>query len=199
MEPGRIVILNGVPGVGKSTTVRAIQSTSEEIWINLGVDVSRKMLPERLQPGIGLRPGGERPDLEPAVRDLFRAQFAAIAAYSRAGKNVVADFGIHDLYSKPMGILKALAQALDGLPALFVGLKCPAEIILARRIGRGETDDGDLLDRIHRWIDAVHDPGDYDIVIDTSILPPLECARAIEARLASSEPYAALSCHLSRS
>ncbi|HRK21038.1 MAG TPA: AAA family ATPase [Fimbriimonadaceae bacterium] len=179
MEPGRIVILNGVPGVGKSTTVRAIQALSEEIWINLGVDVSRKMLPERLQPGIGLRPGGERPDLEPTVLELYRAQFAAIAAYSRQGLNVVAEFGIHDSYSKPLGTLTELARTLEGLPALFVGLKCPPEVILERRIGRGESDDGTLLERIDRWVDAVHRPGIYDLEVNTSTLTPEECAYEI--------------------
>lgn len=33
--------------------------------MNLGGDYFMKMTPEDYQPGIGLRPGGERPDLEP--------------------------------------------------------------------------------------------------------------------------------------
>lgn len=189
---GRIVVLNGVPGVGKSTTVREIQASMEGLWVNLGVDVSRKMTPERLQPGIGLRPSGERPDLEPAVRELYPALFDAIAAHSRRGVNVVAEFGIHDFYSTPMGILGELARALDGLPTLFVGLQCPPETIRERRIGRGETDDGTLLARIERWIAAVHNPGDYDLEIDTSALTPAECAQRIRQRLLSDEPFNAL-------
>ena len=41
------------------------------------------MTPERFQPGIGLRPGAERPDLEPLVLTFYRAMYDAIAAHSR--------------------------------------------------------------------------------------------------------------------
>lgn len=54
---------------------------------------------ERYQPGIGLPPGGERPDLEPLIVTLYRAMYEAIATHSRLGLNVVADVGHHDAYS----------------------------------------------------------------------------------------------------
>lgn len=63
--PGQIVILNGTPRSGKSSIAAAIQNTFEGVWMNLGVDWFKQMTPNRYQPGIGLRPGGERPDLEP--------------------------------------------------------------------------------------------------------------------------------------
>ena len=62
--PGHGVVLNRPPRSGKSSIVRAIQNTFDGVWMNLGVDGFKQMTPELLQPGIGLRPGGERPDLE---------------------------------------------------------------------------------------------------------------------------------------
>ena len=67
-DPGQIVILNGVPRSGKSSIVAAIQETLEGPWMNLGVDTyKRHVTPKRYSPSIGLRPGGECPDLEPLV------------------------------------------------------------------------------------------------------------------------------------
>ena len=75
-SPGRIVILNGTPRAGKSRIATAIQATIPGVWMNLGVDRFKAMTPDRYQPGIGLRPGGERPDLEPLVATLYRAMYA---------------------------------------------------------------------------------------------------------------------------
>lgn len=44
---GQIVILNGAPRSGKSSIARAVQSTFEEPWINLGVDGVMRATPER--------------------------------------------------------------------------------------------------------------------------------------------------------
>ena len=99
--PGQIVILNGTPRSGKSSIATAIQNTFEGVWMNLGVDHFKQMTPERYQPGIGLRPGGERPDLEPLIVILYRAMYGAIALHSRMGLNVVVDVGHHDAYSVP--------------------------------------------------------------------------------------------------
>src|SRR5919201_1568494 len=131
--PGQIVILNGAPRSGKSSIVAAIQNTFEGVWMNLGVDRFKPMTPERYQPGNGLRPGGERPDLEPLIVLLYRAMYEAIAAHSRLGLNVVVDVGHHDGYSVPRGILPDCARRLSGLPALLVGVRCPIEVVMARR------------------------------------------------------------------
>src|SRR5260221_123979 len=101
-SPGRIIILNGAPRAGKSSIAAAIQESFDGIWVNLGVDASIAMTPPRHRPGIGLRPGGERPDLEPVVQQLYAALFDSIAAHSRLGLNVVSDLGIHDGYSRPL-------------------------------------------------------------------------------------------------
>ncbi len=194
--PGQIIILNGTPRAGKSTISAAIQDTYEGLWLTLGVDRWMQMTPARYQPALGLRPGGERPDLEPIVAILYRALYASIAAHSRLGINVVADTGHHDDYSAPLGILAACARLLDGLPALLVGVRCPLDAILQRRRATGWDADRGPTDPIPppilRWQEAVHTPGIYDLEVDTSLLTPAECAAAIHHRLTSGPPPGAL-------
>lgn len=185
--PGQIVILNGAPRAGKSSIAAAIQETFDGVWMNLGVDRFMAMTPPRYLPGIGLRPGGERPDLEPLVARLYAAMYDSIAAHSRLGLNVVTDVGHHDAYSTPLGILVDCARRLRGLPVLFVGVRCPLEAVLERRratgyaAGVGEA--GAPPAPVLRWQEAVHQPGIYDMEVDTSVLSPEECAEAIRARL----------------
>jgi chloramphenicol 3-O-phosphotransferase len=118
--------------------------------------------PERFQPGIGLRPGAERPDLEPLVEILYPAMYEAIAAHSRLGVNVVADTTHHDHYSQPLNILANCARIVSGLPVLFVGVQCPIEAVMQRRLqtwGSGYNDDGSIPDPILRWQQAVSSTG----------------------------------------
>jgi chloramphenicol 3-O phosphotransferase len=185
---GRIVILNGTPRAGKSSIVAAMQESLPGSWINLGVDAQNRMLPPQLLPGIGLRPGGERPDLEPMAVALFSALYDSIAAHANHGFDVVADLGHHDSYSRPLGILPQCARRLAGYDVLFVGVHCPIEIIMTRRnadpqgglyVG-GETVPAPVL----RWQEAVHAHADYDITVDTGTSSPQDCVEAIAAALA---------------
>lgn len=185
-QPGRIILLNGVPRAGKSSIVAAIQERFDGVWMNVGLDRFKAMTPERYQPGIGLRPGSERPDLEPLVAMLYRGLYQAIAAHSRLGVNVVADVGHHDGYSAPLGILPSCARLLDGLPALLVGVRCPIEVVMQRRIatwGAGYQADGSVPAAVLRFQELVHVPGIYDLEVDTSILSPDACAEVIRQRL----------------
>ncbi|UXN74460.1 chloramphenicol phosphotransferase [Devosia sp. A8/3-2] len=186
---GRIVILNGTPRSGKSSIAAAMQQQLEGRWINLGVDAQNKSLPPQLLPGIGLRPGGERPDLEPDVTPLFLALYGAIAAHARQGFDVVADLGHHDDYSQPLGILPQCARLLAGLPVLFVGVHCPIEVIMARRNADPQSGlyvGGDSVPApVLRWQEAVHVPGIYDVSVDSGILSPDECVAVIAEALGS--------------
>lgn len=184
--PGKIVILNGTPRSGKSSIANVIQNTFEGVWMNLGVDQFIKMTPKQYHPGIGLRPGGERPDLEPLIMIMYRAMYEAIATYSRLGLNVVVDVGHHDGYSVPLGILPNCAQILNGHQVFFVGVRCPIEIIMERRIDTwnvGYTPDGKVPKPVSLWQHLVHVPGIYDLEIDTSVLTPEECAKLIQQLL----------------
>jgi len=190
-EPGQIIILNGAPRSGKSSIVAAIQETFDGVWINLGVDVSvLAMTPQRYRPGIGLRPGGERPDLEPLVPVLYAALYESIAAHSRLGLNVVAEFGHHDGYTRPLRILPDCARRLAGLPVLFIGVRCPVETIMERmragQAGRSyseATSASAIPAPVRRYTEAVHDPGRYDMEVDTAAMTAAECAETIRQRL----------------
>lgn len=185
---GRIVILNGTPRSGKTTIARAMQESLPGQWINLGVDAQNRSLPPALMPGIGLRPGGERPDLEPHVVRLYQALYGAIAAHARQGFDVVVDVGHHDAYSTPLRILPKCARFLAGQDVLFVGVHCPIETIMARR--NADPQGGfyaagpGVPEPVRRWQEAVHVPGDYDLTVDTGCMSTAECVAAIAAALA---------------
>jgi chloramphenicol 3-O phosphotransferase len=192
--PGQIVILNGTPRSGKSSIATVIQNTFAGVWMNLGVDRFKPMTPERYQPGIGLRPGGERPDLESLIVVLYLAMYEAIASHSRLGLNVVVDVGHHDAHSVPRGILPNCARRLSGLPVLFVGVRCPIEVVMERRRatwGAGDADDGSVPAPVRLWQQAVHAPGIYDLEVDTSVLSAEACAGLIRRRLEDGPPPSA--------
>ena len=198
MPAGQIVILNGAPRSGKSSIAAAIQARFEGVWMNLGVDVFKeRVTPQQFSPGIGLRPGGERPEIEALVPTLYAALYASIAAHSDVGLNVVADVGHHDGYAKPRAILTECARRLDGYPVLFVGVRCPVETIMERRRAAQVDQPGSYVAAspdepvpapVLLWQEMVHQPGIYDLEVDTSILTPEQCADAIATRLRSGEP-----------
>lgn len=186
---GRIVILNGVPRSGKSSIAKAMQAHLPGHWINLGVDAQNASLPQTLLPGIGLRPGGEMPELEADVVRLYLALYDAIAAHAKQGFDVVGDLGHHDFYSAPLGILPTCARRMAGLDVLFVGVLCPIETIMRRRNadpqgGFYAAGEG-VPEPVRRWQEAVHVPGIYDLVVDTGTMTPEACTQAIAAALAN--------------
>ncbi len=197
--PGRIVVLNGAPRSGKTSICVALQERGPDVWINLGVDWSRRSLPERYQPGIGLRPGGERPDLEDLVVRLYDALYESIAAHARLGFDVVVDVGHHDDYSQHRDILGRCARLVEGLPVLFVGVHCPLEEIWRRREATWgqsrEAADDELVRAVERWQKAVHAGLTYDMVVDTSELPSEQCAALVSERLEAGPSGEAFATH----
>jgi chloramphenicol 3-O phosphotransferase len=163
--------------------------------MNLGVDGLMQMTPARYLPGMGLRPGGERQDLEPLVPTLYRALYETIAAHSHMGLNVVVDVGHHDAYAVARGILPDFVRRLKSLPVLLVGVRCPIETIIERRRTTGwETatpSDAPVPRPVLLWQREVHTPGIYDLEVDTSVLGPEACAALIRRHLRHGPPPSA--------
>lgn len=195
--PGMAVVLNGAPRSGKSSIASAIQRMSREPWMNLGADRFIEITPERLRPGIGLRPagiagrpGGERPDLEPLIPIMYDALYASIAVHLRLGLNVVTDVAHHDDYATLSGILYKCAGRLEGLRTYFVGVRCPAEIVWQRRKDtwlreQDLPDDTPVPELVRIWDREVHQPGIYDLVVDTSRSSAETCAGMILEHIAN--------------
>jgi chloramphenicol 3-O phosphotransferase len=178
--PGQIVVLNGAPRSGKSSIVDVIQDAFAGPWMNVGVDVARAMTPPRYQPGVGLRPGEEAHPVAPLVPTFYMALYDSIAAHSKVGVNVVVDVGHHNAE-----ILVECARRLNGLPVLFVGVRCPIEVVMERRQASPASPYAmgspkkPIPAPVRRWQHDVHVPGVYDLEVDTSLLNPEQCADAI--------------------
>lgn len=167
-----IVVLNGAPRSGKTRIVRALDALDgERAWTNLGVETSRAATPAGLQPGIGLRPGGERPDVEAALPGLLADLYDGVAARSRQGHAVVVDVGHHEGHSRPLDeVVRRRRASGPGYAALGA--------------------DGEVAPEVRRGQDEVHRPGPYDLEVDTAVLTPDEAAARILRLVADGRPTA---------
>lgn len=174
---GKIIILNGAPRSGKTTLAKTIQTTFAGVWLNLGVDHMMACTPASALPGIGLRPGGEHPELEPLIQRMYQGLFASIAGYARLGLNVVADLDIHDDYATPQHVWPLMLQTFADLPLLLVGVTAPMAVIQQRRLATWGQSDSAMITQ--RWAQAVHLGHQYDLMVDTDQLTPMANAERI--------------------
>jgi len=191
-SPATIVILNGPPRAGKSSIVAAIQDHADRPWMNLGVDVfARHVTPPHWRPGIGLRPGEDRPELQAMIPTFYAALYDSMAAHSRLGLAVVADLGHHVGTPEGLAILKDCARRVAGLPVLFVGVHAPLDIILERRSAAADADgryvsssEGEPAPPpVVRWQEATEAPDIHDMQIDTSLVSAADAAEMIAERM----------------
>ncbi len=167
-----IIFLNGASSSGKTSLLKAIQDTFEEPFLDLGIDKFIFAMPERFLDRplwndiLGLADqAGKTGHL------LFSAMHHAILAASRQGMHVVAD---HVLVEP--GWLEECARLFQHEPAWLVGVRCPLEILEEREKSRRNR----TLGQARLQYNKVHQPGIYDLEVDTSRLSPTECALKIK-------------------
>jgi chloramphenicol 3-O phosphotransferase len=120
---------------------------------------------------------------------LYAGLYEAVAAHSRVGLNVVVDVGHHQ-----RALLVDAATRLQGLPVLFVGVRCPIEVLMQRRRASDPSTYASAAESeaipapIVRWQADVHGGWEYDLELDTSVLTPEQCVAAIRGRLRSGPP-----------
>ncbi len=189
-----IIVLNGAPRSGKSAISLALLARRTS-WVADGVDSDMSNTPPHLMPGIGLRPGGERSDLEEAVRRRYVEMFRRCVIAATPGRSVVLDLGLHHDYAGELYPLWDAATHLPHASTWLVGVRCDLSVIMQRR-AQSRPDiylparDGEVPFPVLRWQEAVHDPGIYDLEVDTSRTPAGTCAERILAAIATSEPNA---------
>ncbi len=177
----RVVILNGVGSVGKSSTARALQTITAEPFLRVQMDAFFDMLPDAM---IGhpdgvifetVRDGG-KPSVViktgPIMQRTMRGMRCAIAAMAGQGNNLIVD----DVMLG-RGEEREYRELLVQFDLRFVGLYAPLDVLEAR-----ERERGDRLIGLARWqYDRVHGGLRYDLEIDTTAASPLECAHRIKA------------------
>jgi len=182
-QAGRIVVLNGIGSVGKSSVAKALQGLITEPFLHVQMDAFLDMLPavyqdhpdafsyetnyEEGKPLVAIRGGplGER---------LMRGMIKAIAAMAAEGNSMIVDEVMDG------GKWQSYAAALSKFKVRVVGLFAPLEVLEARERARG-----DRMIGLARWqYGRVHKGMKYDREIDTATATPQECAERIKAAFA---------------
>jgi chloramphenicol 3-O phosphotransferase len=181
MTRARIVLLNGVGSVGKSSIARALQTITAEPFLHVQMDAFLEMLPaayqehpdgftyetiyEDGQPLVVIRAG-------PVGERTMRGMRHAIAAMAAQGNNLIVDEVL-------TGSEKAeYADLLAAFDLFMVGVFAPLDVLEAR-----ERQRGDRLIGLARWqYGRVHEGMTYDLEVDTSLATPMECAELIKQK-----------------
>lgn len=179
---GRVVVLNGVSSVGKSSTAREIQRLASAPFLHMAMDTFLDMLPPRvLNHPDGWSFETRIEDGHPAVAiysgilvtRMLAGMRRAVAAMASQGNNVVVD----DVMFEP-GEDEDYRAVLQGHDLRIVGLRAPLEIVEARERARGDREIG-----LARWqFERVHRGRRYDLELDTSLeSPEASAARIVQA------------------
>ncbi|MGW2400798.1 chloramphenicol phosphotransferase CPT [Kitasatospora sp. NPDC001664] len=173
----RVIILNGGSSSGKSSIVRELQAALPEPWLAFGIDGFVEALPARLregEEGIAFAEDGGV-EVGAGFRVLEAAWMAGVVATARAGARVVVD----DVFLGGAESQLRWQQALEGMDALWVGVRCEPEEAARRERLRGDRVTGMAASQAG----PVHVGVRYDLEVDTTRTPAPACARAIATRL----------------
>jgi chloramphenicol 3-O phosphotransferase len=180
MTTGTIIILNGTSSSGKTSIVKVLQHILEEPYVDAGLDKFLWMLPGRyLERPLWDEVLGQADRAGPVGHKLVAGMHQAIAALSMAGNNVIAD---HVLVEPAW--LYQCTNLFCSLPAFFIGVRCPLEVLELREQARRNRTSG----QARAQYDLVHAHGIYDLEVDTSIFRPEDCAMQIKDRIQAGEP-----------
>jgi chloramphenicol 3-O phosphotransferase len=178
----RIVLLNGVGSVGKTSIARALQVVVEAPYLHMQMDTFMEMLPDRYQEGPEgfayevLHDRDGRPSVAittgPVGRRALQGMRHAVAAMAGQGNNLILVDVILD------GEMDEYVRLLAPFELLTVGVKAPLDVLERR-----ERERGDRMIGLARWqFDRVHRDFAYDLEVDTAVASPVECATLIQRR-----------------
>jgi chloramphenicol 3-O phosphotransferase len=193
MASAAIILLNGASSAGKSSIALKLQQQLDEPFLHVGLDHFLSMLPSRYfgrEPGLndpaneGFRWNVKRNGQErwveitagPIGHQLARGAHRAIAGLASAGNHLIVDEVL--LYQEWLIDYLGLLQ---GVSVLFVGVHCPLPILeqRERKRERGYR----MIGQARGQYELVHRHRLYDLVVDTSLASPEECAERIKRHL----------------
>jgi chloramphenicol 3-O phosphotransferase len=173
----QVIVLNGGSSSGKSGIARCLQAILPDPWLALGVDDLIEAMPLSTRTsaaGIQIGPEGAV-NVGPQFQALDRAWTRGVAAMARAGARVIID----DVFLGGADSQRRWQDALDGLPTLWVAVRCESAVAAGREVARGDRVAGMAASQA----ELVHHGVSYDLVVDTTHTEALECARAIARRV----------------
>ena len=177
MHPGTILLINGASSSGKTSLLRALQDALEEPFLEAGLDKIIWMMPERyLERPLWDDILGKFDHSGQTGHKMAHALHRMILSLSTNGFSVVAD---HVLVEPAW--VEDCACLFAGLPAYFIGIQCPLEVLEEREKSRRNR----TLGQARAQAELVHAHGLYDLEVDTARHSPQECAAQIIAHLRS--------------
>ena len=180
-----MIILNGPSAVGKSSIIRALQAQRKEPWLSVGIDnlfvgvLPPKFYLEDKTEHHTIMRGEATKDAQGKLftlyfgdegRKVIKGMHGAIAAYARAGNNVIVDYIMYE-----PEWLDDLKKSLQGLRVISVGVTAPLEVIAQREILRKTSPEG----HARSLYESVHQGWTYDLKIDTGSITPEQAADKI--------------------
>lgn len=175
--PGRIIILNGPSGSGKSSIQKEFQKLMmPNLWVKVGIDnlfdsVMPDITPENMsfwQSKNAIRWVEESKDTEgnkvvtlfigPQGEKVAYAMNSAIAAYAKNGCNVIVDYIAYD-----QKWLKDLEGKCSSFTTYYVAVEIPLETLEQREEARATSPKGHA--RSHYF--SVYGDKKYDLVVNS--------------------------------
>ena len=182
---GTVIILNGTSSVGKSSIMRAFQAKKVEPWLGIGIDnFFVGVLPPKFymedKPAHhtvmrGIASEDEQGKLftlhiGAAGQKVIKGMHGAIAAYAKAGNNVIVDYIMYD-----PAWHADLMNALSDFNVVTVGVTAALPVIEERERVRATSPQG----HARSVYATVHQGWNYDLMIDTDTMTPEEIADQI--------------------
>ncbi|MFJ6793354.1 chloramphenicol phosphotransferase CPT [Streptomyces sp. NPDC091268] len=174
-----VIVLNGGSSSGKSGIARCLQSVLPDPWLTFGVDTLIDAMPAAMRmSGAGIEFDGDGGvSVGSGFRELEAAWIEGIAAMARGGARIIVD----EVFLGGASSQQRWRRALDGVPVLWVGVRCDSAVAAGREIARGDRVAGMAASQA----DLVHAGVRYDLEVDTTHTESLACARAIAAKAES--------------
>ncbi|GAA0854353.1 chloramphenicol phosphotransferase CPT family protein [Aliiglaciecola litoralis] len=155
---GNVIVLNGTSSSGKTTLARELQSILPEVYLLCSLDAFWDMTP------LGMPAGSKNfPNMKLALAKSVRA-------LAETGHNVIVDIVF---CGQKTGT--ELAKEFAGLNTKIVKVECPLDELSKREIARGNR----TIGLAKSQYESVHLGVHYDLIVDTLIHSPKQCAEKI--------------------
>jgi chloramphenicol 3-O phosphotransferase len=170
--PGQVVLLNGTSSSGKSTIAKELLEVLDGTWFHLAIDQFHHVRARR---------DWTEEEFLPVFQRTVLGFHRAVAGMASAGNNVVVDHILGERWR-----LEDCLTVFDGLPVLFVGVRCALPELERRERDRGNR----TIGRAAVQFPLVHTHGVYDVEVDSDRHTPAECAALVRERLHGDPPDA---------